>query len=73
MEALELAEVVDHVLAQEAVDVVGAEFAKTRAIQALKGGPRFEAVLRGELLALLLDDIFVLANSLEQLVDLVLS
>ena len=73
VEALGLADVVDHVVLQELVDVVGRNFAQLHPVDALEGRPRLKAGLFGELLTLLLDDFFVLGYRPKQLENFVTS
>ena len=73
MEALGLADIVDHVVLKELVYIVCRYFSKLHAIDTFKGGPWLEAVLFCELLALLFDDFFVLRDRLQKLEDLVTS
>ena len=63
MVAFQLAKIVHHVVFEERVDVVGTYLAEACAIDSLKGGPGLEAMLLGELLPLLLHDVFVFADS----------
>ena len=67
VEALSFTNVVDHVVLEELVDVVGADLSQLHAVDALEGSPGFETVLLGELLSLLLHDLLVLRDRLEQL------
>jgi len=62
VEALGLADVIDHVVLQKLIDVVGRDLAQLHAVDALEGGPGLEAVLLGQLLPLLLRDFFVLRD-----------
>ena len=62
VEALGLADVVDHVVLEELVDVVRRNLSQLHSIDTLEGCPRLESVLLGELLSLFLDDLFVLRN-----------
>ena len=65
VEALSLTDVVDHVVLEELVDVVGANLAQLHAVDALEGSPGLETVLLGELLSLLLHNLLVLRDRLE--------
>ena len=67
VEALSLADIVHKVVLQELVDVIGRDLAQLHAVDALEGRPRLEALLLGQLLSLLLDDLFVFRDGLEQL------
>ena len=65
VEALSLADVVDHVVLEELIDIVSANFSQLHAIDSLEGGPGLEAVLFGQLLSLFLYDLFVFWDWLE--------
>ena len=67
VEALSFTDVVDHVVLEELVDVIGADLAQLHPIDALESRPGFETVLLGELLALLFYDFFILRNGLKKL------
>ena len=47
MEALSLTDVVNHVVLEELVDVVGGYLPKLHAIDSFEGGPGFETMLFG--------------------------
>ena len=73
MEALSFTDVIDHVVLEELVDVVGGNFSKLHAIDSFKGCPRFKTMLFGKLLPLFFYNLFILRNRLEQLEYLVTS
>jgi len=67
MEALGFTDVVDHVVMQELVDVVGGNFPQLHPIDSLESCPGLEPMLLGQLLPLLFDDFFVFRDRLQQL------
>ena len=67
MEALSLTYVVDHIVLQKLIDVVGRNFAQLHSIDSLEGRPGLKTVLLGQLLSLLFDDLLVFRDRLEQL------
>ena len=71
VEALSLADVVDQVVLQELVDIVGRDLAQLHTIDSFEGRPWLEPLLLGQLLSLLLDDLLVLGDRPEQLKHLV--
>ena len=73
MEALSFGNIIDHVVLQKLVDVVGTDLAKTITVDSLEGSPRFKSGLFRQLLALFFDYFFVLRNCLQEEVDFVTS
>ena len=73
VETLSLADIVDHVVLEELIDIVGGDLAQLHAVDALEGSPGLEAVLLGQLLALLLHDLLVLRDRPQQLEHFVTS
>lgn len=67
MEAVGLLEIIDHVLAQEAVDIVCADLVLVVPVNSSERRPWLETLLLRELHALLLDNRFVFADCLEEL------
>lgn len=66
MEDFILLDVVDHVVDQELVDVVGTYLPDTHSVDSLECAPWFESFLSCQILSLFLYDLFVLRNGLQE-------
>ena len=73
VEAFSFADVVHHVVLQELVDIIGGDLAKLHSVDALESSPGLKAMLLGQLLALLLDNLLILSDRTEQLEHFVTS
>ena len=62
MEAFCFTDVIDHIILQKLIDIVGRNFTQLHPVDAFEGGPWLETMLFGQLLALLFNNLFVFSD-----------